>query len=145
MSSSYPPTPTFRTVLRTFAQAPDLPLGDLLTEQHIRTACDELDCEFATEAHHVWTPALTLWTFLSQCLSDSKSCAAAVARALALRVGLGLSPCSVATGAYCKARAKLPVALLSGLTTQLGDELERQADTSGFKLVMWAGPWYPGG
>jgi hypothetical protein len=127
MSSSYAPTPSFQSTLRTFALAPDLPRGDLLTEQHIRTACDELGVDFAAEAHHVWTPALTLWTFLSQCVSDSKSCAAAVARALVLRVSLGLSPCSEATGAYCKARAKLPVALLSRLATQLGDELERRA------------------
>lgn len=126
MSSSYSP-PSFRTTLRTFALAPDPPLGALLTEHHIRTACDELGVAFATEGHHVWTPALTLWTFLSQCVSDSKSCAAAVARAVALRVSLGLDPCSEATGAYCKARAKLPVALFARLATQLGDELERQA------------------
>lgn len=127
MSSSYTHTPSFQTVLRTFAQHPDLLGAGLLTEAHIRTACDELGVDFATEDHHVWTPALTLWTFLSQCISDSKSCAAAVARAMVLRVSLGLSPCSEATGAYCKARAKLPVALLSRLATQLGDELERQA------------------
>ena len=129
MSSSYPAphTPSFQTTLRTFAQAPDLPASALLTEQHIRTACDELGVDFATAEHHVWTPALTLWTFLTQCISDSKSCAAAVARALVLRVSLGLSPCSEATGAYCKARAKLPTALLSRLATQLGDDLERQA------------------
>ncbi|MBY0455731.1 MAG: IS4 family transposase [Gemmataceae bacterium] len=129
MSLLYPPTPSFQTTLRTFAQAPDLPASGLLTETHIQTACDELGVDFATQGHHVWTPALTLWTFLSQCISDSKSCAAAVARAVVLRVRLGLSPCSEATGAYCKARAKLPVALLSGLATQLGDELERQAAT----------------
>lgn len=127
MSLFYAPTPSFRTTLRTFAQAPDLPASGLLTETHIQTACDELGVDFATEDHHVWTPALTLWTFLTQCLSDSKSCAAAVARALVLRVSLGLSPCSEGTGAYCKARAKLPVALLCRLATQLGDQLERQA------------------
>jgi hypothetical protein len=127
MSLLYPLTPSFQTTLRTFAQAPDLPASGLLTEAHIQAACDERGVDFATEGHHVWTPALTLWTFLSQCLSDSKSCAAAVARAVVLRASLGLSPCSEATGAYCKARAKLPVALLSRLATQLGDELERQA------------------
>src|SRR5947209_2630586 len=104
MSLLYSLTPSFQTTLRTFTQAPDLPLGDLLTEAHIQTACDELAVDFATEAHHVWTPALTLWTFLSQCISASKSCAAAVARALVLRISLGLSPCSEATGGYCKAR-----------------------------------------
>lgn len=127
MSTSYAPRPTFQTTLRTFAQAPDLPFADLITESHIQTACDELGVDFATEAHHIWTPAFTLWTLLTQAASRSKSCVAAVARALVLRVSLGRSPCSESTGAYCKARAKLPVVLLARLTTHLGDELERQA------------------
>ena len=64
---------------------------------------------------------------LSQCLSDSKCRTAAVARVLTLRVSLGLPPCSEATAAYSKARAKLPVPLLRRLATRLGGELERQA------------------
>lgn len=135
MSSSYTPLPTFQTTLRTFAQDPDLPFADLLTESHIQTACDELGIDFANELHHIWTPAITLWTFLTQATSESKSCVAAVARALVLRVSLGLSPCSENTGAYCKARAKLPVALLSRLTIHLGEELERQAS----KDWQWKG------
>jgi hypothetical protein len=91
MSSSYAPRPTFQTTLRTFAQDPDLPLADLLTEGHIRTACDDLGIDFATDPHHIWTPALTLWTFLTQATSGSKSCVAAVARALVLRLGPGLT------------------------------------------------------
>jgi hypothetical protein len=130
MSSSYPSAPTFRTTLRTFAQAPDLPFAGLLTETDIQAACDRHQVAFASGEHDVWTPALTLWTFLSQCVSDAKDCAAAVARAIALRVSLGLPPCSDATGGYCKARAKLPIPLLSELATHLGDELERQAPSS---------------
>lgn len=126
MSTFYPPL-SFRTILRTFAPTPDPPATAALSDEHIRTAGDELGVQFAAAAHHLWTPALTLWTFLSQCASESKSCAAAVARARVLRVGLELTPCSQATGAYCKARAKLPVALLSRLALPLGDELERQA------------------
>jgi len=34
MSSSYTPLPTFQTTLRTFAQDPDLPFAELLTESH---------------------------------------------------------------------------------------------------------------
>ena len=122
--------PTFRCVLRSFGQDEASPLSDLLPQGHIQQACDEEGVHFAQADHHVWTPALTLWCFLSQCLSDSKSCVAAVARALVLRVSLGLPPCSEATGAFCKARAKLPVALLRRLATHLGAELERQAPDS---------------
>ena len=127
MSLFYTRVPSFRATVRTFAQAPDRPDTASLTDEQIQTACDELGVPFATHAHHIGTPALTLWTFLSQCVSPSKSCAAAVARALVLRVGLGASPCSEATGAYGKARAELPVALLSRPALPLGDELERQA------------------
>lgn len=121
--------PTFRTVLRTFGQDANLPLADLLTQEDIQQACDEEGVCFAPADHHIWTPALTVWTLLSQCFSDSKSCIAAVARAVVLRVSLSLPPCSEATGAYCKARAKLPVRLLHRLATQLGDRLEADAPT----------------
>ena len=127
MSSSDAPLPTFRTTPRTFAHDPDLPFADLITADHVRAACDELGIDFANEARHTWTPARTLGTFLTQATSPSKSCVAAVARALVLRVGRGLSPCSENTGAYCQARAKRPVALRSRLATRVGDELERQA------------------
>jgi hypothetical protein len=110
-------------------------LADLLTAEQIQQACDEESVRFAQGDHHIWTPALTIWAFLSQCLSDSKSCVGAVARALVLRVSLGLPPCSEATGAFCKARAKLPVALLRRLATQLGAQLESQA----LKSWRWKG------
>jgi Transposase DDE domain len=64
---------------------------------------------------------------LSQCLSASKSCLAAVARVLVLRVALGLPPCAAGTGAYCKARTKLPETLLRRLTLHAGDGVEAQA------------------
>lgn len=132
MISYYNPTlqPTFRGVLRTFGQDANLPLADLLTPEDIQQACDDEGVGFAPADHHIWTPALTVWTLLSQCFSDSKSCVAAVARAVVLRISLGLPPCSAATGAYCKARAKLPVGLLQRLTTQLGDRLEENAAAS---------------
>jgi len=126
MSTSYASQPTFHTTVRTFAQDPGLSLGALITDEHIRDACDDLGVDFANREHHLWTPALTLWTLLTQCISKSKSCTAAVTRALVLRVSLGLPACSEGNGAYCKARAKLPVALLRRLATHLGDELERQ-------------------
>lgn len=127
--SSYPgraPSLSFRTVLRTFGQGGAAPLSTLLTAEDIDLACREEGVGFAQAERHVWTPALTVWALLSQCLSDSKCCVAAVARALTLRVSLGLPPCSAATGAYCKARAKLPVPLPRRLATRLGGELERQ-------------------
>lgn len=123
----YSPHPTFATVLRSFASVAGLPFTDVLTEQDIRDACAAEDVSFGADPQDVYTPAVTLWAFLAQCLSTSKSCVAAVARVLVLRVALGLTPCGAGNGAYCKARAKLPEALLRRLTYQAGVTLEQQA------------------
>jgi hypothetical protein len=49
----------------------------------------------------IFTPVVTLWTFLSQMHSNDPSCRAAVARLNATRVAQGLVPCSPLTGGYC--------------------------------------------
>jgi hypothetical protein len=125
--SLYSPRPTFATVLRSAGSADGLPFADALTEADIQQACDHEGVHFGQGPHDVYTPAVTLWAFLAQCLSASKSCVAAVARVLVLRVALGLPPCGAGSGAYCKARAKLPESLLRLLTLQVGGAVERQA------------------
>jgi len=124
----YPPpatSPTFAHLLRSFAQGgPD---DTLLTEQDIQAACQRHAVHFAQQPAAIWTPVLTLWTFLWQYASAAKDCATAVARALVWRLGQGQDPCSVNTGAYCKARAKLPEAFLKDLCDTLGRRLEDQA------------------
>jgi len=124
----YPPpatSPTFGHLLRSFALGgPD---DDLLTAQDLQQACRRHRVDFADQPGALWTPALTLWAFLCQCASAAKTCSTAVARALAWRLGLGQPPCSVNTGAYCKARAKLPEPFLRELCTTLGGRLEDQS------------------
>jgi hypothetical protein len=124
----YPPpatSATFGHLLRSFAQGgPD---DGLLTEQDIQQACQRHGVCFASQPGAVWTPVLTLWAFLWQCASCAKTCSAACARALAWRLGLGQPPCSVNTGAYCKARAKLPEPFLRDLGATLAGRLEAQA------------------
>src|SRR5271157_5300637 len=56
----------------------------------------------------VYTPAITVWVFLSQCLSPDHSCRDAVARLIGWRLAQNLPPCSADTGAYCTARSDLP-------------------------------------
>ena len=68
----------------------------------------------------VYTPATTLWAFLHQCLDPDHSCQQAVDRLLAYRAARGLADCSDDTGAYCKARARLPEQLLRELVRQSG-------------------------
>jgi len=128
--SFYGPRPSFATVVRSFAHDDGLPFADVLSEQTIQDACDAENVHFGQDEGDIYTPAVTLWAFLAQCLSASKSCVAAVARVLVLRLALALPPCSAGTGAYCKARAKLPVSLLRRLTLQVGTALEQQAPDS---------------
>jgi putative transposase len=118
-----PTRPTFVHLARSFGGG-DAPGLDVLTDAHLRQACDDLAVDFAPGDECVWTPALTLWALLHQAVSASKSCVAAVARAGALRVALGLPDCSSNTGAYCKARAKLPEALLPRLARDAGSRLD---------------------
>src|SRR3954453_16194931 len=98
----------FQTVLRSFAQDADRAFLDALPESRLEQIAAEDRVSFATHPDAIYTPAVTLWAFLAQVLSASKSCVAAVARVIVLMALLERPLPSAHTGAYCKARAKLP-------------------------------------
>lgn len=126
--SSYSPTPrqpTFQDICRTFVQDPGLPFADVLSQEDIDKIAAEESVDFGSGPNCVYTPAVTLWAWLAQCLSPSKSCVAAVARVLVLRIAMDLPACSTATGGYCTARGKLPERFLQRLTCTVGAEVER--------------------
>ena len=75
----------------------------------------------------IYTPAVTVWVFLSQCLSSDHSCRDAVARLIAWRLAGGLRPCSAQTGAYCSARDDLPEEACVELMRHTGRQVEEQA------------------
>ena len=127
--SSYTP-PGFRATLEGFLDADGLPFKAALSETLIARIAREEGVDFGDGPDAVYSPAVTLWAWLSQCLSASKSCVAAVARVLVLRVALGLPPCSAATGAYCKARQKLPEPFLRRLALHVGNRTEDDAPDS---------------
>jgi hypothetical protein len=66
----------------------------------------------ANSRHCVYTPLVTFWAFLSQVLDPDGSCRRAVTRVQTLCSVLGLALPKVDTGAYCIARARLPVRVL---------------------------------
>lgn len=117
----------FDLVLASLLQKPGLPFADALSEETIQAAFDEEAASFGQEDDAVYTPALTLWAFLSQVLfkDEQRSCAAAVARIVVLLVSLGRKPCSDNTGTYCRARAKLSERVLRRLVYQVADGCER--------------------
>ena len=90
-----------------------------------RSASREDAC-FAEDEDDVYTPAITLWGWLAQVMQAerARSCVAAVARIAALCVALGRKPPSPDTGAYCRARAKIPEAVIRRLVYTAGDGLE---------------------
>lgn len=79
-----------------------------------------------TEAHlpehreRLYPPTVALSMFLRQCLDADGSCQKAVNGWAAQRCAEGLSVQSVRTGAYCKARERLPAAMVTGLAHTVG-------------------------
>ena len=122
------PFTRFGLVLRSFLQHRGLPFAQALPEETIQQAFDDDGVSFGQGEDDVYTPALTLWAFLSQVLfkEEQRSCLAAVARVIVVLVALGKRPCSDDSGAYCRARAKLPVPILRRLATQVADGCEQQ-------------------
>lgn len=118
----------FRLVLSSFMQHTDLPFKDTLSEERIQQAFEEEDALFAQEEENVYTPAITLWAFLSQVLfkGEQRSCAAAVARVVVLYVALGREVASDNTGAYCRARAKIPTVIIRRLALEVANACEQQ-------------------
>ena len=118
----------FRLILQSFLGHAGLPFARALPEEAIDQAFDDEGVVFGQDPRCVYTPALTLWAFLSQVLfkGEQRSCRAAVARVMVLWVALGREPCSDNTGAYCRARAKLPVVVLRRLTREVAERCEEQ-------------------
>jgi hypothetical protein len=131
--SFYPPLPLgsrFSTTQQALADSAGPSWDEILPATQIQQLADETELAFAQGADDIYSPAVTLWAFLAQTLSASKSCVAAVARVLVLRTALGQPPCSANTGAYCKARRKLSERFLRGLTYTVGEAVEDQAPDS---------------
>jgi hypothetical protein len=83
----------------------------------------------------IYTPAVTVWVFLAQCLSRDHSCCDAVAQLIAWRIASGQAPCSAKTGAYCTARDALPEEACRQLVRETG----RQADEGTPHGWLWLG------
>jgi len=77
---------------------------------------------------HVWrkrvfTPLVTLWTFLTQVLSADACCRQAVARVLGFLSATAGLRASHDASAYCRARKRLPAELLPRLTCTVAGKL----------------------
>jgi Transposase DDE domain len=116
---------------RQFLQDGDLPFTDVLTEEAIAQALATV----SDWLERIFSPLVTLWVFLGQVLSADHSCRAAVARLIAHRLSRGQSPCSAETGAYCKARRRLPETFFADVACSVGRALDARAE----QRWLWKG------
>lgn len=97
---------------------------NLLTSDALLNKVEELLPEHRERS---FPPTETLSMFLAQAMSSDRSCQSIVNKNAVQRLAVGLAPCSTYTGGYCRARQRLPQAMIKGLTQELGHQLEGQA------------------
>src|SRR3990167_5740274 len=100
-----------------------LPFQDVLSEESLKKHLSKV-----AHRDRTFTPELTLYGFLSQVIGADQSCQASVCQVIAHLISQGAEAPSPNTAAYCKARARLPEHVLSGLTKESGQQLEEQAE-----------------
>ena len=107
------------------------PFRHILTETMIQ---QELEDEGVSYRKRLYTPVITLWTWLCQVLDKDKSCKNAVSRIVSYLVAEGETPPSTDTGAYCKARKRLKEVFLLRLLRCIGKHLHQQDEGE-----LWCG------
>jgi hypothetical protein len=100
---------------------------NLLTSSEL---LDEVESLLPEHRERLFPPTETLSMFLAQALSADRSCQKAVNEAAVKRLVAGLPPCSTHTGAYCKARQRLPVDMVSTLVRHTGEWMAERAAAS---------------
>ena len=78
----------------------------------------------------LFPPTETLSMFIAQILSQDRSCQNIVNQAATKLLVAGLTPCSTHTGAYCKARQRLPLEMPQSLARFLGRSIEESIPTA---------------
>lgn len=100
--------------------------GDALAFLDVLTGTEMRDCITPWLPPHrdrLFPPEQTLALFLAQVMSADGSCQDAVNQLTAQRQAGGLAACSTDTGAYCRARQRLPLALVRALSEATSQRL----------------------
>lgn len=113
---------SLRQRLASVRHSKSLYFAGLLSEKTILAAFGK--ASDILDSAHIYTTAVTLWTFLSQVLSQNHSCEFAVTKLIGFRLAHGKKACSSQTGAYCIARDKLDEESMHRLVTHSGKEIE---------------------
>jgi len=113
-----------RRVQRHAERADAVTLFNLLTGPQL---LERVDAALPEHRERLYPPTETLSMFVTQVLSADGSCQQAVDAAQVRRLISGLTPGSTDTGAYCRARARLPLELIATLTRECGGVLAKEA------------------
>ena len=120
-----------------FSQSVGLPIKAALPESVIEKAFQKANY---TYRQCFFDPVLTTWTFLSQTLDTDRSCRKALSRVKAYQSEESApiydnEPKSCDTGAYCKARQRLPEDVLKHLYQTVSQHIESGVD----QTRLWLG------
>ena len=96
---------------------------NLLTSQAL---LDKVESLLPQHRERLYPPSETLSMFLAQAMSADGSCQNIVNQAAMQRLVGGLSAGSTYTGGYCRARQRLPLEMISGLTRYISDLIDQQ-------------------
>ena len=111
-------------------QNESLPLTEVMGEKCFQEGFDDHGIDFGDDEETVYTPAIVLWALVSQVLfkGEQRSCAAAVSRIASWWASQGRLIDDTSTGAYCRARAKIPFEVLRQITRRLAEQSESAVD-----------------
>ena len=96
---------------------------NLLTSNELLETVEELLPE---HRERLYPPTETLSMFLAQAMNSDRSCQNIVNQAAVQRLAGGLSACSTFTGAYCRARQRLPLEMIVNLAQCVGGLVDEQ-------------------
>ena len=116
-------------VRRSLLQADGLPFSNVLTAERLADVFAAEGVDFSDDDPDViYTPAVTLWAFLSQMLftGEQRSCSAAVSRVAAVEALRGRVVSDTNTGAYCRARCRISETVPRRLALDIAGDCEQQ-------------------
>ncbi len=112
-------------LINKFTKSVALPFQEILPSKIIEQVIDELGIKYRDR---LYNPIVIIWSFISQVLDNDHSCKKAVSRIIAYLVGEEQKRPSENTGAYCRARKKLPELLFKKLLDISSQNLEKEVN-----------------
>ncbi len=97
---------------------------NLLTEPEL---LGTLEKQLPVHRERLFPPTETLSMFLSQAMNEDRSCQHIVNQSAIKRLRGGMPQCSTATGAYCRARNRLPLPMVKSLSCYVGKLISPQS------------------